>query len=126
MPVLRVKCYGAIAGAQELMRAGKSISASVRRMAAILMPRRVSVWRLCLGANGADKAVVLQTKSTTPDGLAQAAADVALEHSAGAFLAAATSTGRDVAPRVAALLESHLFSDCTGLEANDAGFAVRS
>jgi len=74
---------------------------------------------------GAAKAVVLAGGgSFSPDAVARGIAAVAREEGARAFLCSATSTGRDVAPRVAAELDSALFSDCVGLEADGDGFVV--
>lgn len=71
-----------------------------------------------LGAAGAAKVVVLTgADAYSPDATARDLAAIAGELGATAFLTAATSTGKDLAPRVAALLDSVLFSDCTGLEA---------
>jgi electron transfer flavoprotein alpha subunit len=67
------------------------------------------------GKYGAKRALALPGSSWSPDAAAQAIAALVKEHEAGAFLASATSTGRDVAPRVAALLDCTLFSDCTAL-----------
>jgi electron transfer flavoprotein alpha subunit len=67
------------------------------------------------GRYGARRAVVLSGGPWSPDAAAQAIAALVKENDAGAFLASATSTGRDVAPRVAALLDCTLFSDCTAL-----------
>ncbi len=71
-----------------------------------------------LGAHGAAKAVCLTgAEAYSPDATARDLAAVANELGAKGFLSAATSTGKDLAPRVAMLLDSVLFSDCTGLEA---------
>ena len=71
-----------------------------------------------LGSHGASRAIVLVgADSYSPDANARDLAAVAGELGAKAFLAAATSRGKDLAPRVAMLLDSVLFSDCTGLEA---------
>jgi electron transfer flavoprotein alpha subunit len=40
-------------------------------------------------------------------------------------LASATSTGRDLAPRVAAMLESTLFSDCVSISAEAGAFTIK-
>jgi electron transfer flavoprotein alpha subunit len=69
-----------------------------------------------LGKSGAARAIVLGGSSWSPDAAAAAVAQVAREQKAKVFLASATSAGRDLAPRVAALLDSTLFSDCIGLE----------
>jgi electron transfer flavoprotein alpha subunit len=67
------------------------------------------------GKYGAKRAVTLAASAWSPDAAAQAIAALVKEHKASAFFASATSTGRDVAPRVAALLDCTLFSDCTAL-----------
>ena len=77
-----------------------------------------------LGAGGASEVVVLAGAGKSPDGLANDLAGIVRDRGAKAFLVASTSTGRDVAPRVAAQLDSVLFSDCTGLSADGDGFAV--
>ena len=69
-----------------------------------------------LGAHGAGRAICLPGSDPfSPDGLARDVAAVVGEQGGGIFLAAATSRGRDLSPRVAALLDSALFSDCTAL-----------
>ncbi len=77
------------------------------------------------GANGASKAVVLGGASTSPDAVAQAIAAVATDSNAKAFVASATSSGRDLAPRVAANLESTLLSDCVEFTADGDAFTVK-
>ncbi|MCB9915528.1 MAG: electron transfer flavoprotein subunit alpha/FixB family protein [Planctomycetes bacterium] len=73
------------------------------------------------GAHGAAKAVVLAGGDAfSPDAVAKDIAAVAQDLGATAFLAAATSRGKDLAPRVAAHLDSVLFSDCTALS-NEGG-----
>jgi len=78
-----------------------------------------------LGNAGAERAVVLGGSTESPDTLAKALADVVREQGAVAFLASATSTGRDLAPRVAAHLDVTPLSECTGFEADGAGYAVQ-
>jgi electron transfer flavoprotein alpha subunit len=72
----------------------------------------------------AAKCVVLAQAGKSPDGLARDVARVAKAENAQAFLASDTSLGRDLAPRVAALLDSNLFSACTGFKAAGTGFEV--
>jgi electron transfer flavoprotein alpha subunit len=67
------------------------------------------------GAAGAAQLIVLSGEGSSPDALAADLAAIAKENAAGGFLAAATSAGRDIAPRVAAHLDSTLFADCTQL-----------
>ncbi len=63
--------------------------------------------------------------SEASDSLAKGIADIVSAQGAAGFLAAATSTGRDLAPRIAAHLDSVLFSDITGFEAAGDGFQVK-
>ena len=69
-----------------------------------------------LGAAGAARAVALTGSAPySPDGLAADLAQIAQEMGARVCLASATATGKDLLPRVAALLDSVPFTDCTGL-----------
>ncbi|MCY2959996.1 MAG: electron transfer flavoprotein subunit alpha/FixB family protein [Planctomycetota bacterium] len=78
-----------------------------------------------LGKYGATKVVALTGAARwSADAVARDVAAVAKELGAKAFLAAATTTGKDVAPRVAALLDSTLLSDCTGLRADGGALAA--
>jgi len=70
-----------------------------------------------LGAFGATKVVVLTgAERYSPDGTAEDLAEIARNAGAKACLAAASSTGKDLMPRVAALLDCTLFTDCTGVQ----------
>ncbi len=69
-------------------------------------------------------AVALEGEVKGPDGLAADLANLVREQGARAFLTASTSAGRDLGPRVAARLDSNLFSDCTALERDGDGFAL--
>ena len=77
-----------------------------------------------LGPAGASKAICLGGDATSPDATAAAIAALVREQGAKAFLASATSTGRDLAPRIAAGLDSNLFSDCLALQADGDSFTV--
>jgi len=78
-----------------------------------------------LGAAGAAKVVVCPgSDSYSPDAVAADVASVVRDQGARAFLASATSTGRDVAPRVAAHVDSTLLADCTSFEADGDGFVM--
>lgn len=68
-----------------------------------------------VGSAGAEQLIVLSGELSSPDALASDLAQIVKESGAKAFLAAATSAGRDLTPRVAALLDSTLFADCTQL-----------
>ncbi len=77
-----------------------------------------------LGSAGASKAVCLDGDPFSPDAAAEGIAGIVRAHGAAAFLASATSTGRDLAPRVAAHLGSTLFTDCTDLRADGDAFTI--
>jgi len=78
-----------------------------------------------LGKHGAGKVVCLTGAAQhSPDAVARDCAGVVKELGAKAFLAAATATGKDVAPRVAALLDVTILSDVTALTNNGGTFAV--
>jgi electron transfer flavoprotein alpha subunit len=78
-----------------------------------------------LAQDGVTQAICLDGPGCeSPDALAKGLADIVAAQSAKGFLTAATSKGRDLAPRVAAHLDAVLFSDITGLEAAGDGFQV--
>ena len=77
-----------------------------------------------LGRFGAARVVVLQGGESSSDALAADLAAIAREQGARAFFCGATSSGRDLAPRVAALLDSTLLSDCTALAAQGESFSA--
>ena len=104
---------------------GAARAAGAQTVVAVLWGEGADGAAQALGASGVDRAVVLTGLDPYgPDALAAEVAAVVGEQDAKAFLAAATSTGRDVAPRVAAHLDATLFSDCTGLDASGDGYAV--
>ena len=75
-------------------------------------------------ALGATQAIVLGGSADSPDAVAKAIAELVKERGAKAFIASGTSTGRDLAPRIAAHLDSTLFSECTGFSAEGDAFSV--
>jgi len=64
-------------------------------------------------------------ESWSPDRTAADLADLVTETGSTIFLAAATATGKDVAPRVAAHLDSTLFTDVTSLEVSGDSLQTR-
>ncbi len=70
-----------------------------------------------LGAAGADRVLVATRDNHSAESAAKTAARVAGETGASAVLLAATVRGRDLAPRIAALLQSGLAADCTSVQA---------
>jgi electron transfer flavoprotein alpha subunit len=79
-----------------------------------------------LGRYGAARAVCLTgPDGYSPDGTARDCAALVQSLGARAFLASATATGRDLLPRVAALLDCTPICDCTALTWAPAPSAVR-
>jgi len=108
-------------GSLEALAAARSVADSV---VAVLCGAGADKAAAALGKYGATRAVALEGGAWSPDAAAQGIAAVVKEQKAAAFFASATSTGRDVAPRVAALLDSTLFSDCIGLAKDGAAIVV--
>ncbi len=99
-------------GSLEALGAARALSEDV---VAVLCGAGGEQAAAAVGQYGASRAVLLEGAGWSPDAAALGLAQVVREQQARAFLASATSTGRDVAPRVAAHLDCTLFSDCTGL-----------
>ena len=78
-----------------------------------------------LGSAGSAKVICLTGNgSFSADAAAVDLAKIVQEAGAKAFLAAATSTGKDLAPRVAAHLDATLFSDVIGFSASGEEYTV--
>jgi electron transfer flavoprotein alpha subunit len=106
----------------EALGAARSVSDSV---VAVIGGEGAAAVAPGLGAAGAAKVVVLTGGDPfSPDALARDIAAVIQAQDAKAFLVPATSTGQDVAPRVAALVDSTLLSDCLELQADGDTFTV--
>lgn len=86
-----------------------------------LAPERAQADAAALGAAGADKVLVAGADAHSADGAAATAARVARETGAGLVLLAATARGKDLAGRVAALLESGLAADCLEVQSDGDG-----
>jgi len=99
-------------GSLEALGAASQLGAQV---VAVLCGSGAEAAAAACGTHGAARAVVLAGEAWSPDAVAAGVAAQVKEAGASAFLASATSTGRDVAPRVAALLGATLLSDCTAL-----------
>jgi len=96
-----------------------------REVVAVVAREGAETAAAALGRFGATRAVCLVgAKSYSPDATARDLAKIVGEQKAEVFLAAATASGKDLAPRVAAHLDSTLLSDCTGIEAKDGKLQV--
>jgi electron transfer flavoprotein alpha subunit len=99
--------------------------ATGREVVAVVAREGAETAAAALGRFGATRAVCLVgAKSYSPDATARDLAKIVGEQKAEVFLAAATASGKDLAPRVAAHLDSTLLSDCTGLEAKEGKLQV--
>ena len=99
--------------------------ATEREIVAVVAREGAETAAATLGRFGASRAVCLVgAKSYSPDATARDVAKIVRDEKAEAFLAAATASGKDLAPRVAASLDSTLLSDCTGLVAKDGQLQV--
>ncbi len=82
-----------------------------------------------LGRFGAEKTLVVEAEALTayhPEGYAQVVADAVKKGGYGAVVFGSTAQGKDLAPRVAALLDVPLASDVTDIQVEDGGVvAVR-
>ena len=97
---------------------GAALSAGLD-VTAVVMGPGADAAASALSTSGANAICHLTGADTwSPDRAAADLAALAKESGASAFLAAATATGKDVAPRVAAHLDSTLFSDITSLDAS--------
>jgi electron transfer flavoprotein alpha subunit len=93
--------------------------ATGRDVVAVVAREGAAAAAATLGKFGASRAVCLAGSGPySPDATARDVAKIVLEQKADAFLAAATASGKDLAPRVAAGLDSTLLSDCTGIDAS--------
>ncbi|MBC8369526.1 MAG: electron transfer flavoprotein subunit alpha/FixB family protein [Planctomycetes bacterium] len=71
-----------------------------------------------IGAAGADQLMVANADNHSADAAAATAARVAGEVSAEAIFLSATVRGRDITPRIAALLDTGFAADCTAVDAD--------
>jgi electron transfer flavoprotein alpha subunit len=81
-----------------------------------LAPESFDADAAVLGAAGADRVLIATRDTHSAESAAKTAARVAGETGASAVLLAATVRGRDLAPRIAALLQSGLAPDCVSVQ----------
>ena len=109
--------------ALELLGAGQKLAGNLRQeLAAALLGSEVETLCPILFAHGADKVYLLEEEElklyhTEP--YADALSGVITRYKPSIVLFGATTTGRDLAPRIAARLRTGLTADCTGLEIED-------
>ena len=109
--------------ALELLGAGQRLAGTLHQeLAAALLGSEVETLCPVLFAHGADKVYLVEDEElklyhTEP--YADALSGVITRYKPSIVLFGATTTGRDLAPRIAARLRTGLTADCTGLEIED-------
>lgn len=108
-------------GSHEVLGAARRLSESIggTPVVAVVVGHGVQD-AASLGPAGADTALVCDVpyfSSYSPDGYAAVVVAAAAHSGADTLLFAASSMGKDLAPRVAARLQAGLATDCTGLRA---------
>jgi electron transfer flavoprotein alpha subunit/NAD-dependent dihydropyrimidine dehydrogenase PreA subunit len=116
--------------ALELLGAGQKLAGTLHQeLAAALMGSEVETLCPILFAHGADKVYLLEEeelKQYHTEPYADALSGVITQYKPSIVLFGATTTGRDLAPRIAARLRTGLTADCTGLEIEDkTGFLLQ-
>ena len=82
----------------------------------VIIGNNISALAEELGKYGAEKVVTFSNSSLaeySPDGYAKVLADAIKKQNADVLLMGATSTGKDLAPRVSAILNASMATDCT-------------
>ena len=102
-------------GPNGVKRAGLEVLGAARSIHEQVVPVLSGPGAAEAAASLGQRSIALTGDQHSPDGLAADLAGIVRESQATGFLAAATSTGRDVVPRVAGLLDCTVFTDCTGL-----------
>ena len=104
---------------------GAALSAGAQATAVVTGPGADAA-AAALATSGASEVIHLTGADTwSPDRTAADLAAIVSEAGADAFLAAATATGKDIAPRVAAHLDSTLFTDITALNSVDGSLQIQ-
>jgi electron transfer flavoprotein alpha subunit len=116
--------------ALELLGAGQKLAGTLHQeLAAALMGSEVETLCPILFAHGADKVYLLEDeelKQYQTEPYADALSGVITQYKPSIVLFGATTTGRDLAPRIAARLRTGLTADCTGLGIEDkTGFLLQ-
>lgn len=103
----------------ELLGVGRALAdAGGQRLAAVVCSDGTQEWEPFLFSYGADLvyyAIAPGLQPYTTDGHASALSSLAAEYKPAALLLGATANGRDLAPRVAARLQTGLTADCTAV-----------
>jgi electron transfer flavoprotein alpha subunit len=114
----------------ELLGAGQKLAGTLHQeLAAALLGSEVETLCPILFAHGADKVYLLEgeeLKQYQTEPYADALSGVITQYKPSIVLFGATTTGRDLAPRIAARLRTGLTADCTGLGIEDkTGFLLQ-
>jgi len=108
---------------REMLGCGREIADKLNTdLGAVLLGHEVEALADELVAYGADKVYLAESELLTfyhSEAYAAIIGDLVKEHSPEIFLLGATSTGRDLAPRLAAKLRTGLTADCVRLDVDD-------
>lgn len=103
----------------ELLGVGRALAdAAGQRLAAVVCSDGTQEWEPFLFSYGADLvyyAIAPGLKTYATEGYARALSSLAAEYKPATILLGATANGRDLAPRVAARLQTGLTADCTAV-----------
>ncbi len=107
----------------ELLEKGRMLADKLEEdLSAILLGAKNSPLTQTLISHGADKVYLCQhhhLEKYSTDGFTNIITGVIMQEKFSIVLFGATSTGRDLAPRIAARLKVGLTADCTGLDINE-------
>ncbi len=107
----------------EAVNKGKEIASALGGQAiALVVGYGIADIAATLGEYGADKVLTVDSellKDITVSGHGKAVAETAKKIKPAAVFCAATAAGRDLAPAIAALLDSGVAGDCTGVQVED-------
>jgi len=114
----------------EMLGEGKRLADKLgQKLTAVIVGCEVSHLGPLVGQYGADTAYILQSKhlaSYTTDGYSNAITGLITTRRPSVFLFGATSTGRDLAPRVATRVGTGITADCTELDVDRNGQLVQT
>lgn len=113
----------------EMLGSGREIADKLNTdLAAVLLGHKVGVLADELVAYGADKVYLADSELLTfyhSEAYAAIIGELAKKHRPEIFLLGSTSTGRDLAPRLAAKLRTGLTADCVRLDVDDNGQLIQ-
>ncbi|MEM3068995.1 MAG: electron transfer flavoprotein subunit alpha/FixB family protein [Nitrososphaerales archaeon] len=112
----------------ELLGAGRKIADKLgEELVAVLLGHDVNGLVKDLGAYGADKVILVEhelLKQFTVDAYTKVLAELSIKHKPSVFFIGGTLNGRELAPRLAARLNTGITSDCVDFDINSDGHLI--